>query len=53
MTHTTGARGNQLLGGVLVGIDNLFLDGDGDFFFHLAAHFGGHKFGGIEVDGSG
>ena len=32
-------------------VDDPLFDGDGNFLFHLAAHFRGHKLGGVKVDG--
>ena len=51
MTTTTGLTGLQLVGGVHMVVDDLLLDGDGDFLLHLAAQLRGHEFGGVEVDG--
>ena len=53
VTHDNDNRGTvlELLGGIHMVVDDLLLDGNGDFLLHLAAHFGGHKFGGVEVDG--
>ena len=48
--HHRGA-GLQLFGGVHVVVDDLLLDGDGDFLLHLAAHLGGHELGGVIIDG--
>ena len=45
-----GSAGLQLVGGVHMIVNDLLLDGDGDFLLHLAAHFRSHKLGGIEVD---
>ena len=49
--HNHRGPGLQLLGGIHMVVNDLFLNGDGDFLFHLAAHFGGDKLGGVEVDG--
>ena len=49
--HHNGGPGFQLVGGVHMIVDDLLLDGDGNFLLHLAAHFGGHILRGIVVDG--
>ena len=49
--HNDGGAGLQLFGGVHVVVDDLLLDGDGDFLLHLAAHLGGHELGGVIIDG--
>ena len=49
--HHHGGPGLQLVGGIHMVVDDLLLDGDGDFLLHLAAHFRCHIFGGIIVDG--
>ena len=49
--HHHGRTAFQLLGGIHMIVDDPIFDGDGDFLFHLAAHFGCHKFGGVEIDG--
>ena len=48
--HNDGAAGLQLIGGILVVVDETFLDGDDDLFFHLAAQLHGHQCGGIVVN---
>ena len=48
--HHNGSAGNQILGPVLRGVDELFLDSDHNLLFHLAAKLLGHKGGGIKVD---
>ena len=53
VTHDNhnGSASDQLISGILVILDQALFDGDGDFLFHLAAQFGGHKFCGVKVDG--
>ena len=48
--HHHGSTGDQILGTVLSGVNELLLDGDNHFLFHLAAKLLGHEGGGIEVD---
>ena len=48
--HHHGGAGHQILGLVLVVVNELFLDGDHHFLFHLAAHFLGDDGGGIIID---
>ena len=48
--HHNGGTGHQILGLVLVVVDELFLDGDHHFLFHLAAHFLSDNGGGIIID---
>ena len=48
--HHHGSPGDQVLLGVLVVVDELFLDGDDHFLLHLAAHLLRHESGGIIVD---
>ncbi len=49
--HHHGGPGLKLFGGVHMVVDDLFLDGNGNFLLHLAAHFCGHELGGIKIDG--
>ena len=49
--HYDGGAGLQLFGGIHMVVDDLLLDGDGDFLLHLAAHLGGHELGGVKIDG--
>ena len=48
--HYDGGAGLQLFGGIHMVVDDLLLDGDGDFLLHLAAHLGGHELGGVKID---
>ena len=48
--HDDGAAGLQLVGGILVVVDQSFLDGDNNLFFHLAAQLHGYQGGGVIVD---
>ena len=48
--HDDGSAGLELVGGILVGVDELFLDGDHHFLLHLAAHLFCDDGGGVEVD---
>ena len=48
--HHYGSAGDQILRTVLGGVNELLLDGDDHFLFHLAAELLGHEGGGIEVD---
>ena len=51
--HHNGSAGNQILRFVFGGVDELFLDGDHDFLFDLAAHLFCNDGGGVEVDDRG
>ena len=48
--HHHGGAGHQILGLVLVVINELFFNGDDHFLLHLAAHFLGNNGGGVKVD---
>ena len=48
--HHYRGTGDQVLRLVLGHVDELFLNGDHDFLFHLAAHFLGDEGGGVVVD---
>ena len=48
--HHHRGPGHQILGLILVVVNELFLNGNDYFFLHLAAHFLGDNGGGVEVN---
>ena len=48
--HHNRGPGHQILSLILMGVNELFLNGDHHFLLHLAAHFLGDNGGGVKVD---